>query len=316
MLGPDHHGARAASSPSSAARRLGARLHALVAAGPRRRRHVHVRDDADPGRARTRSRSRTGCRGTRTTGPAGRPTAPTSPFTVPAAGVGVVSRYVSATHVLTITTQVRRGRRRTSPSRGRTGSSAGCSRGTSRPTRAGWSFRLHSAPEGGLAVDEEAILGGESFPLTLDPDGLPADVRRRTRIWPRTRRSGCRAKDAARRRGAPHRPARRRGVRRPRTAGRRHRRADPRRARRRATTTPTTATSASRGTAARRSWRCGRRRRRTSTCCVRLPARRRTRRCRCAATRRRLVGDAVDRTGTARPTCSRSMSTCRRPARS
>ena len=45
----------------------------------------------------------------------------------------------------------------------------------------GWSFRLHAAPDGGLVVDEEAILGGESFPLTLDPDGLPADVREQ---WP------------------------------------------------------------------------------------------------------------------------------------
>ena len=36
-------------------------------------------------------------------------------------------------------------------------------------------------PTGGLAVDEEAILGGVSFPLTLDPAGLPDDVREQ---WP------------------------------------------------------------------------------------------------------------------------------------
>jgi pullulanase-type alpha-1,6-glucosidase len=40
-----------------------------------------------------------------------------------------------------------------------------------------WTFRLHHAPEGGLAVDAEAVTGGTSVPLTRDPDGLPADVR-------------------------------------------------------------------------------------------------------------------------------------------
>jgi pullulanase-type alpha-1,6-glucosidase len=40
-----------------------------------------------------------------------------------------------------------------------------------------WTFRLHYAPEGGLGVDAEAITGGQSVPLTLDPDGLPPDVR-------------------------------------------------------------------------------------------------------------------------------------------
>ncbi len=40
----------------------------------------------------------------------------------------------------------------------------------------GWSFRLHFAPEGGLDADAEAITGGASVPLTLDPAGLPADV--------------------------------------------------------------------------------------------------------------------------------------------
>jgi pullulanase-type alpha-1,6-glucosidase len=40
-----------------------------------------------------------------------------------------------------------------------------------------WTFRLHHAPEGGLVVDAEAITGGTSVPLTLDPAGLPASVR-------------------------------------------------------------------------------------------------------------------------------------------
>ncbi len=38
------------------------------------------------------------------------------------------------------------------------------------------SGRLHWSPEGGLAVDVEAVTGGASAPLTYDPAGLPADV--------------------------------------------------------------------------------------------------------------------------------------------
>jgi pullulanase-type alpha-1,6-glucosidase len=39
------------------------------------------------------------------------------------------------------------------------------------------SYRLYHAPEGGLAVVDGAVTGGASEPLTLDPAGLPADVR-------------------------------------------------------------------------------------------------------------------------------------------
>jgi pullulanase-type alpha-1,6-glucosidase len=42
--------------------------------------------------------------------------------------------------------------------------------------RRGWTYRLHWAPEGGLAVDAEAVTGGSSLPLSLDEAGLPADV--------------------------------------------------------------------------------------------------------------------------------------------
>ena len=49
------------------------------------------------------------------------------------------------------------------------------------PEAAGWRFRLHVAPEGGLAIDDEAITGGPSYPLTLDPAGLPATLRA---SWP------------------------------------------------------------------------------------------------------------------------------------
>ena len=46
-----------------------------------------------------------------------------------------------------------------------------------RPPAGAQSFRLHAAPEGGLGLQDGAITGGTSQPLTLDPAGLPADVR-------------------------------------------------------------------------------------------------------------------------------------------
>ncbi|GAA2007695.1 pullulanase-type alpha-1,6-glucosidase [Nakamurella flavida] len=46
---------------------------------------------------------------------------------------------------------------------------------------AGWTFRLYSAPTGGLGLDAEAITGGDSIPLTRDPAGLPADL---AGTWP------------------------------------------------------------------------------------------------------------------------------------
>jgi len=43
----------------------------------------------------------------------------------------------------------------------------------------GWTFRLHHAPEGGLVATADGITGGAELPLSLDPAGLPADVRQR-----------------------------------------------------------------------------------------------------------------------------------------
>ncbi len=40
-----------------------------------------------------------------------------------------------------------------------------------------WHFRLHYAAAGGLGLDAEAVTGGSSIPLTLDPAGLPADLK-------------------------------------------------------------------------------------------------------------------------------------------
>ena len=44
--------------------------------------------------------------------------------------------------------------------------------------RDGLSYRLHWAPDGGLAAEDGAIVGGSSFPLELDAAGLPAGVRK------------------------------------------------------------------------------------------------------------------------------------------
>ena len=43
--------------------------------------------------------------------------------------------------------------------------------------RSGFTYRLHAAAEGGLAIEDGAIVGGTSFALALDESGLPADVR-------------------------------------------------------------------------------------------------------------------------------------------
>jgi len=45
------------------------------------------------------------------------------------------------------------------------------------PPAGAQSFRLHSAPEGGLRVDNGAIAGGSAVPLARNAAGLPADVR-------------------------------------------------------------------------------------------------------------------------------------------
>ncbi|WP_111765779.1 pullulanase-type alpha-1,6-glucosidase [Nakamurella deserti] len=100
------------------------------------------------------------------------------PFTVPA---GAVTRftYDSVSHALTVTS----------------GASTAADLSTARAQwvqrglvawdlpaeAAGWSFRLYAAPEGGLGLDAEAVTGGDSVPLTLDPAGLPADT---AAAWP------------------------------------------------------------------------------------------------------------------------------------
>jgi pullulanase-type alpha-1,6-glucosidase len=108
-------------------------------------------------------------------GAGGQPGGANISFTVPSAGVAVVFTYDIESHVLTVRTQ-------------QAGATPDLSKQLAQwlqrdliawnlpaDTR-GWTFRLHWAAEGGLAVDAEAVTGGQSLPLTLDPAGLPADV--------------------------------------------------------------------------------------------------------------------------------------------
>ena len=45
------------------------------------------------------------------------------------------------------------------------------------PPAGAQSYRLHYAPDGGLRIEDGAITGGDSVPLSRDAAGLPADVR-------------------------------------------------------------------------------------------------------------------------------------------
>ena len=107
-------------------------------------------------------------------GAGGVPDGPNIDFDVPAGGVQVVFTYELSTHRLQISTR-----------------SAGSAPDLEK-ARAQWlrrdlvawdvtdpesrRFRLHWSDEGDLAIDAEAVTGGSSTALTLDPAGLPADV--------------------------------------------------------------------------------------------------------------------------------------------
>ena len=133
-------------------------------------------------------------------GAGGAPNGANIPFTVPA-DARVTFSYVLATHVLTITTS------RPGPVPDLDVPRAhwlqrGLLAWDLPAQAAGWRFRLHAAPAGGLVVDDEAVTGGTSYPLTLDPAGLPAAVRT---AWPHLATfEALRLPRAPRRRRAPH----------------------------------------------------------------------------------------------------------------
>ena len=107
-------------------------------------------------------------------GAGGVPDGPNIPFTVPP-GSRVTFTYDIASHVLTIATSAAGPVIDLTQARAhwlRTGLFAWDLPDDVR----GWRFRLHTAPEGGLQPDAEAVVPGTSLPLALDPAGLPADV--------------------------------------------------------------------------------------------------------------------------------------------
>lgn len=95
-------------------------------------------------------------------------------FDVPAEGVDVVFSYDAASHRLTISSRA-------------TGATPDLTVAKAQWVRddlVAWDvpdadtrrYRLHWSAAGDLAVDAEAVTGGSSVPLRLDPAGLPADV--------------------------------------------------------------------------------------------------------------------------------------------
>ncbi|MGH3331937.1 MAG: pullulanase-type alpha-1,6-glucosidase, partial [Nocardioidaceae bacterium] len=95
-------------------------------------------------------------------------------FEVPADGVQVTFSYDIESHVLTVSSRA-------------AGATPDLSRQKAQwlredlvawdvPDPASRRYRLHWSQDADLSVDEETVAGGDSVPLTYDPDGLPADV--------------------------------------------------------------------------------------------------------------------------------------------
>jgi len=103
-------------------------------------------------------------------------------FTV-GAGEAATFSYVVASHVLTVTTKPA-GQATSTPDLTQA-KAQWLQRGLiawNLPAGAeNYTYRLYSAPQGGLSIDAEALLGGSSIPLTFDPKGLPGKAREQ---WP------------------------------------------------------------------------------------------------------------------------------------
>jgi pullulanase-type alpha-1,6-glucosidase len=98
------------------------------------------------------------------------------PFFVAANGDRTTFSYVLATHVLTVEAGVAPPNLKEQRAQWLTPNLVALDLPAS---TAGWTFRLFHAPEGGLAATSDGVTGGESVPLTLEPGGLPAEVRQR-----------------------------------------------------------------------------------------------------------------------------------------
>lgn len=98
-------------------------------------------------------------------------------FTVPADGDAMTFSYVLSTHVLTVTSST------IAPPNLREQRGQWLDRGTvawDLPADTdGWTYRLHHAPDGGLAVVDGAVTGGQELALTRDATGLPDALRQK-----------------------------------------------------------------------------------------------------------------------------------------
>jgi pullulanase-type alpha-1,6-glucosidase len=106
-------------------------------------------------------------------GAGGVPGGPNISFSVPADGSKVTFSYVSASHVLTVLA----GNGLPSLKRLKGYWLSRDYLGWNADAGSPASYRLYAAPNGGLAVTPDGLTGGTSYPLTVDPAGLPATVR-------------------------------------------------------------------------------------------------------------------------------------------
>ena len=98
-------------------------------------------------------------------------------FTVPAACAPVTFQWDSSSHVLTVAAGgVKPGNLALARAHWVTRDTIAWDTGPAEP---GTVFRLHADPAGGLALSDDGVSGGVSFDLSLDPAGLPADVKAR-----------------------------------------------------------------------------------------------------------------------------------------
>lgn len=110
-------------------------------------------------------------------GAGGAPNGANIPFAVPSAGTEVAFQYDAATHVLRIFVGgIPLGNLALAQAHWVAPDLIAWDVGNVQP---GTVFRLHAARDGGLALSDDGVSGGTSYDLSLDPAGLPADVKER-----------------------------------------------------------------------------------------------------------------------------------------
>ena len=104
---------------------------------------------------------------------------------------------------------------------------AASSPGISATTPRSCTYRLYTAPDGGMTVTDGQVVGGTALPLSPTPTGCRGRCAASSRTWRPSTRSACPALLDPHGGRAAQGAAGRGGVRRRRRAGRRHRGADP-----------------------------------------------------------------------------------------